>query len=483
MDHTERSGHASHAERVDLTECARDFARRLRELREGSGRSYGSLARRVGVSASTLHRYCSGATVPQEFAPVERLARLCGCSGEALVELHGAWVRADAERTLRVEAATTRAGRERRPAPQNPSSAPVPLAPQSQPQPQLSAGTAALLPSDTVVLAVDPARRSVRRRVTRRAAYAGAAATVLAVSLALLATLEQRTAPSADRTRSEAVEPDGRVSPPPGGPRPSASALAGASAAPSVSVAAGRDGAPRTDPRTDPRTGPSKVGGPAAGAGGSGGGARGNVAVPFTVQVNQHVWNAGCDHAYLIDRAPSDVPPPPAEEGAAQWAGALDALHGGQTLARITVQGKSDQAVVLHGLRVRVDARRTSVPRGEVYRMDTGCGGSVTPRSFAVDLDRPRPVARSVPGHDGNAPLPAVAFPYAVSQGDPEVLLVDARAARCDCTWYLELEWSSGDRSGTARVDDRGRPFRTTGVRGAPVHAYDHAQRGWLRVD
>ncbi|MEU9603293.1 helix-turn-helix domain-containing protein [Streptomyces sp. NPDC048057] len=462
---TEEPGCAEHAER---TAHARDFARRLRELREGSGRSYGSLARRVGVSASTLHRYCSGATVPQEFAPVERLAKLCGCSGDALVDLHSAWVRADAERTLRVEAAAARGGRDLEPVP----------APPLVPPPARTAAPPSD-PTDPAVLATGPVRRPERSRVTRRAAYAGSAALVLAVSLVLLGTLEQPTAPATDRTRSEAVEPNGRAgttaSPSPVGPRPSASSPPGASAAPSVSVAAGRGGAARTDPRT----GPSKGGGSAAGGGGRGG-ARGSDDVPFTVNVNQHVWDAGCDHAYLIDRAPSDVPPPPAAEGAAQWAGAIGALHGGQTLARITVQGKSDQAVVLHGLRVRTQARGTSVPRGDVYRMDTGCGGSLTPRRFEVDLDRSRPVARSVPGHDGNAPLPAVAFPYAVSQRDPEVLLVDARAVRCDCTWYLELEWSSGDRSGTTRIDDRGRPFRTTGVRGASVYAYDFPKRRWL---
>ncbi|XQE84659.1 helix-turn-helix domain-containing protein [Streptomyces microflavus] len=59
------------------------LAERLRELREGSGRTYASLARRIGVSGSTLHRYCTGQTVPAEFAPVERLARLCGRPGEA----------------------------------------------------------------------------------------------------------------------------------------------------------------------------------------------------------------------------------------------------------------------------------------------------------------------------------------------------------------------------------------------------------------
>ncbi|WP_374192333.1 helix-turn-helix transcriptional regulator, partial [Streptomyces sp. MBT58] len=46
------------------------LAERLRELREGSGRTYASLARRIGVSGSTLHRYCTGQTVPARTPPV-----------------------------------------------------------------------------------------------------------------------------------------------------------------------------------------------------------------------------------------------------------------------------------------------------------------------------------------------------------------------------------------------------------------------------
>ncbi|XQE83609.1 helix-turn-helix domain-containing protein [Streptomyces microflavus] len=80
------------------------LAERLRDLREGSGRTYASLARRIGVSGSTLHRYCTGQTVPAEFAPVERLARLCGRPGEEREALHRLWLRADAERVERQEA-------------------------------------------------------------------------------------------------------------------------------------------------------------------------------------------------------------------------------------------------------------------------------------------------------------------------------------------------------------------------------------------
>ncbi|MEU6932300.1 helix-turn-helix transcriptional regulator [Streptomyces sp. NPDC046374] len=79
-------------------EAADGFAELMRGLKERSGLSYGTLAKRLHVSTSTLHRYCNGDAVPTEFAPVERLGRLCGATREELVELHRAWILADEAR-------------------------------------------------------------------------------------------------------------------------------------------------------------------------------------------------------------------------------------------------------------------------------------------------------------------------------------------------------------------------------------------------
>ncbi|MFD0394324.1 helix-turn-helix domain-containing protein [Streptomyces nogalater] len=74
------------------------FAELLRELKNRSGHSYGTLAKRLHMSTSTLHRYCNGDAVPTDYAPVERLARLCKATPGELVELHRRWVLADAGR-------------------------------------------------------------------------------------------------------------------------------------------------------------------------------------------------------------------------------------------------------------------------------------------------------------------------------------------------------------------------------------------------
>ncbi|MEU2912920.1 helix-turn-helix domain-containing protein [Streptomyces massasporeus] len=70
----------------------------LRALKERAGLSYGALAGRLHLSTSTLHRYCTGDSVPAEFAPVERFGRICRADPEELLELHRRWAVADEAR-------------------------------------------------------------------------------------------------------------------------------------------------------------------------------------------------------------------------------------------------------------------------------------------------------------------------------------------------------------------------------------------------
>lgn len=82
-----------------------EFAALLGQLKERSGLSYGTLGKRLHLSASTLHRYVNGDAVPVDYAPVERFARLCRATPDELVELHRLWVRADVSRQRKAPAA------------------------------------------------------------------------------------------------------------------------------------------------------------------------------------------------------------------------------------------------------------------------------------------------------------------------------------------------------------------------------------------
>ncbi|MGW3121565.1 helix-turn-helix domain-containing protein [Streptomyces sp. NPDC001107] len=421
-------------ETVETRDDVEAFAALLRQLKDRTDRSYGSLARRVNMNTSTLHRYCAGEAVPQDFAPVERLASFCEATPEERLELHRLWLLAVAarQRPRVVEAAVEPTKGEEAP----PSSTERPVV-----------------------------RAPWFRR--RRTLLGTAVATVLLVTLGSLSAL------SADRS------PDDAAQAPPGHSRtgashhPSASATGPARTRPSASPSSGvRDSAgPR--PKNSPSAAVQSDTPVSTG-------------VPLAWTADSQVWDGGCAHDYVIGKEPDQVPPPPVPQDAAAWAATQGAVHGRQTMVQISVQGKSSTAVVLEALRVRVVSRGTPL-KGITYDMAQGCGGGLGPRYFDVNLDINRPVARAVPGVDDKENhVPAVQFPYRVSAQDPEVLLVTATTEAYDCGWYLELDWSSQGRTGTVRIDDHGRPFRTSGIKGLPRYWYGtngHGVRQWVPAD
>ncbi|MFE9932081.1 helix-turn-helix domain-containing protein [Streptomyces sp. NPDC005533] len=424
---------------------AEDFARLMRELKERGGLSYGALARRLHTSTSTLHRYCKGDALPAEFAVVDRFARACRASPGEAVDLHRAWLLADARR---------RAG-----APPEPESEPVPP---PQPEPAVVLG-------EPAVVAQPAGGGPWYRRRAAVVAAAGVAAGAVAVALLAAAGPEPRAPRSGAWT-------GGATGSGPGATAPSASAGASGTAsaaatasetatAPEPPPPAGGPGTATATSSTPPRAAPAPSPPPAA---------------PLRASVRSHVWTAGCDHAYLSERGPGSVPPPPVEADAPAWASQLRAVHAGTQIVEVTLHGTGPGAVVLEDLEVRVAGRRTP-PAWNVYQMSQGCGGALTPAVFAVNLDAPRPLARPLAGNDAGSTLPAPAFPMRVSAADPVVLRVEAVTTGCDCDWYLDLRWSGPSGSGTLRIDDGGRPLRTSAAPGRPVYGYATEQGRWAR--
>ncbi|MET7453493.1 helix-turn-helix domain-containing protein [Streptomyces sp. NPDC005574] len=91
------------------------FAACLRMLKDRSGRGYDRLGKDAGVSGSSLHRYCSGLSVPTDYRVVHAFAKVCGASTEELRELHRLWALADTDRDA--PAATARQTPAPQPAP------------------------------------------------------------------------------------------------------------------------------------------------------------------------------------------------------------------------------------------------------------------------------------------------------------------------------------------------------------------------------
>ncbi|WP_242625537.1 helix-turn-helix transcriptional regulator [Streptomyces sp. BK022] len=179
----------------------------LRSLKERTGLSYGALAGRLHLSTSTLHRYCTGDSVPAEFAPVERFGRICGADPEELRELHRRWAVADEGRRGRVVSPSGAAV--------VPVPAPVPVA-------------------EGPPTAAAPAPRA--RQLLSRYALFGAAVVALSTSGAL----------AIDRFRAESVPAE--TVPAVVVPDPSAGAVgaAGGSVPLSAAVVPAEDNCPRT---------------------------------------------------------------------------------------------------------------------------------------------------------------------------------------------------------------------------------------------
>ncbi|MCL3998840.1 helix-turn-helix domain-containing protein [Streptomyces lavenduligriseus] len=451
------------------------FAELLRELKNRSGHSYGTLAKRLHMSTSTLHRYCNGDAVPTDYAPVERLARLCKATPGELVELHRRWVLADAGRGRKGAEPVVVAETE-----QVPEAAPEPVAEATpevvaQAVPEAAAGPEPE-PAPVPVPVPEPPPASRWRR--SRSLIAGGRRTALLAAVTVTALIVGGTVFALNRPSDEGkgrddakattasagsalVQGSTTYRPPKSG-SPSPSATRSASSSPSASASAeARDLAPDT---TDGKP----TGKPSATAR-----QEASQAVPLTVNTNPYSWLSPCSQHYLIDRPPTAVGPPPTEPQAPAWVAVNKAVSAGEQFITFTVQGTGSQTVVLERLSVRVAGKRSPLAWND-YAMGypgVGCGGDVPTHSFTVSLDAMRP--SPVPQAGGTN------FPFKVSQSDPEVFYVMADASAYDVSWYLELTWSSGGRHGTLLIDDAGHPFRTSGNNSRPAYAFPLGGQKW----
>lgn len=449
---------------------AADFAALLRELKDRSGLSYGVLAKRLHMSTSTLHRYCNGDAVPADYAPVERLARLCRARPEELVELHRRWVLADAARGRKgtapaatppaKESADTGPGEAASadvPPPETPSV--TPLGPMVSSPVEEADETREDDPADVGPTGDSaPARRRTRR--TRTAVLVGIAVAAVAAGVTFAVGL-----------------PDGGGSGDDGeGGRHRPVGAAGVTAEESASASSSPSSSPSSSSSASPS--PSAKDEDAAQAGTAPAGAPDdegrNSGVPVTVRTDPYAWESPCSQRYLVDKPAGGMRPPPLEEGAAAWVAAHGAVSSGQQYLKLTVQGTGPETVVVDGLTVRVAGKGAPLAWND-YAMaypGVGCGGGVPTRAFSVSLDSARPSLAPEPGNDD--------FPFKVSESDPEVYYLTASVSAYDVDWYLELKWSSGDRSGTLTVDDKGRPFRTSGNKGRPAYEFPIGGDGWV---
>ncbi|WP_405659501.1 helix-turn-helix domain-containing protein [Streptomyces sp. RK9] len=497
-----------------------DLAALLRELKDRSGLSYGVLAKRLHVSTSTLHRYVNGTAVPTEFAPVERLGRLCRASPEELVELHRRWIVADVSRGRKTEGAAgaatgveasevaeagvaesgagatgatetrepveprepveatapTEAVAAFRPDPPDPDPDPHPEA-APHPEPELSPVSSTPAPGVTTPWARRVGRLSRLRR--RQLAVVGAAGVVLALGGTALAL--QNASGGSDGGRDKAVDralPTADEAPSGTGRSPDRNPSATPSAKEDQDDKGNKGKQDKAKGKGEGSQGKDGESGGGTSSGGdrpgtgSSGAAKGT---PVTARVRPFpYYPTPCAQNFLIDRDPDEVLQPPSEREAPTWVRAMGGVQAAGGFVEITLQGTGDDTVVLE--RLDVDVRSKSAPlKWNSYQSGNGCGGPVGIKSFDVDLDRAQPTAVPKSGQRN--------FPYKVSESDPEVFYIEVGTKNFDALWSLNLQWSSGGRSGVLRIDDGGKPFRTSSDRGRPEYKWPNGATKWSREE
>lgn len=190
--------------------------------------------------------------------------------------------------------------------------------------------------------------------------------------------------------------------------------------------------------------------------------------------------------------------PPSGVGGLQMWAWRQHLLSADNNVLELTVEGRTDQAVVLRQMRFHVLSRRPgSTPRG--VRLDLSAlslGSSMNVRNFEVDLGSadvavpvPMPLhpyhSEPTPNFPWVMPPPFVTadFPYSVHRSDPERFYFSLDYGDEDIEWVAALDWLSAGRSGSVRLDDAGAPFVSRAFKSRPVYIWNGSRRDHLCAD
>jgi len=141
------------------------------------------------------------------------------------------------------------------------------------------------------------------------------------------------------------------------------------------------------------------------------------------------------------------------------------------TVLNIVLEGTADDVVIVTNIEAHVTTWRP--PLAGTFIPPPGAG-AFDRRIVSVTLEDP-PTIKLRPNDVTGVTWD---FPLRVSRADPELFVVDARAPRCDCSWYLTISYDYHSQRRVLRFPSAtSRTLRTTSPSAAiPFGKYD---RGW----
>ncbi|CAH9420148.1 hypothetical protein SGL43_07205 [Streptomyces globisporus] len=140
--------------------------------------------------------------------------------------------------------------------------------------------------------------------------------------------------------------------------------------------------------------------------------------------------------------------------------------------APLTLQAKTNQSIVVTGVRVDVITSKPVPSTGQVIDA-SDCGSGIDVRPFDVDLaSQPVAVKPAVTkGADGSQKR-GPGFPFKVSSDDPEQLVLMFPSVQGDVRFSITVDWVSEGKPGNVKLDNGGAGYRVMGLGGLPRHPY-----------
>jgi hypothetical protein len=187
--------------------------------------------------------------------------------------------------------------------------------------------------------------------------------------------------------------------------------------------------------------------------------------VPFSV-----VHSTFPSPTAVVPLAREKLPRPPAIAGKGSqrflaWAHDLGGADAEQTQVSFVLRSDLTAPVIVANVRVVVQERRPAM-RGTWLK--PAQAGDLPERVIEIDLDTDPPTVKRT-AYQGD---PSWKFPLQVSNQDPELFTVIAKANQSFCFWKLEVDYLVEGRQHTLTVDNDRQPFRTTGVKNVTGEAF-----------
>ncbi len=153
---------------------------------------------------------------------------------------------------------------------------------------------------------------------------------------------------------------------------------------------------------------------------------------------------------------------------------AFGAVPAGPAWVSAALTTDDDRSVIITDIDFHVTDSRPAL-KGTLVHPVRGCGDGVTYHVGRIDFNK-RPPYWSTPPTEvpGGVRADNLQFPYKASRSDPAYLLIEVDPGTQRRSWFAELYWKDGEKSGKSRIPKSG-TFEMTPANGLPVKSKGNA--------